>query len=360
MLFVLSRFYCRARVTRNLWWDDWCILAPLIFITAASSTISVYSSYGGTRHVFDLEPVQIAKAVEWNLVSLVFCIMAISTGKVSVALLIYRLQAPSKWRTWLLGFLSGSSLLVAVLIIGLEYAQCTPTEKLWIPTLPGSCWDAKKINNWDIAGSCYWALVDLLLAIVPISFLWNLQMSLGKKAAICGLLGLGLFAAICGAIKTSYLPTLTAESDITWITISLLVWNVTEANVIIYAACLPTIRPLFRRCFGGTASHRSTTGEGSAFGRHSGGTNKTHQHIKLGSIGTKTDSFLIKNSGGSAGDWNSKGDSDSDKAHILRPDRIAGSVRVEVQSQDEEGVVRRQESWVGNLERGAEWERSAA
>ena len=80
--------------------------------------------------------------------------MAISTGKVSVALLIYRLQAPSRWRTWLLGSLSGTALLVAVLIIGVEYAQCTPARKLWIPTAPGTCWDPKKVNDWDIAGSC--------------------------------------------------------------------------------------------------------------------------------------------------------------------------------------------------------------
>ena len=114
----------------------------------------MYTSYGGSRHVFDLTPTQISKSLEWNLISLVFCIGAISSGKVSVALLIYRLQAPNKWRTWLLGFLSVSSIIVAVLIVGLEYGQCTPARKLWIPTLPGSCWNAKSINDWDITGSC--------------------------------------------------------------------------------------------------------------------------------------------------------------------------------------------------------------
>ena len=176
----------------------------------ASCTISVYTSFGGTKHVFDLQPTQISSAMEWNLISLVFCIGSISTGKISVALLIYRLQSPSRWRTWLLWFLSVSSVVVAVLIVGLEFAQCTPARKLWIPTLDGSCWDPKKINNWDIAGSCkscghvcsqvtvlislpgYWALEDLLLAAIPVTFLWNLKMSTGKKLALCTLLGLGL------------------------------------------------------------------------------------------------------------------------------------------------------------------------
>ena len=120
----------------------------------ASCTISVYTWYGGTHHVFDLQPTQVSKSLEWNVISLAFCIGAISSGKVSVALLIYRLQAPSKWRTWLLGFLSVSSVIVAILIVVLEYAQCKPVQKLWVPTLRGSCWNAESVNDWDITGSC--------------------------------------------------------------------------------------------------------------------------------------------------------------------------------------------------------------
>ena len=51
-------------------------------------------------------------------------------------------------------------------------------------------------------------------------------------------------AGIAAAIKASYLPTLTANSDVTWITVNLWIWNATEVNVIIYAACLPAMRPL--------------------------------------------------------------------------------------------------------------------
>ena len=79
----------------------------------------------------------------------------------------------------------------------------------------------------------YWALEDLLLAILPVTFLYNLKMSVQKKMALCVLLGLGVLwvkliscphslltgviisAAICAAIKASYLPTLTTKSDFT-------------------------------------------------------------------------------------------------------------------------------------------------
>lgn len=35
-LFVAARFYCRIKVTRNLWWDDWAILVTLVDSAAKS------------------------------------------------------------------------------------------------------------------------------------------------------------------------------------------------------------------------------------------------------------------------------------------------------------------------------------
>ena len=29
-VFVTSRFYCRKKITKNIWWDDWFILITLV------------------------------------------------------------------------------------------------------------------------------------------------------------------------------------------------------------------------------------------------------------------------------------------------------------------------------------------
>ena len=76
--------------------------------------------------------------------------MSLVVGKISVALLTYRLQPPTKWRTWLLGFLSVSSLLLALLVIIIFFAQCQPTSALWRPGT-GTCWDQTKTNDWIVA-----------------------------------------------------------------------------------------------------------------------------------------------------------------------------------------------------------------
>ena len=87
--------------------------------------------------------------------------------------------------------------------------------------------------------------MDLSLAILPISIIWNLQLNWHKKMGLSALMGLGIFAFICAAIKTSKLTELNARADITFITVDLWIWNINETNVVIIMACMPTLRPLF-------------------------------------------------------------------------------------------------------------------
>ena len=73
-----------------------------------------------------------------------------------------------------------------------------------------------------------------------------LQISLLRKATLVFLLGFGVLAAIAAAIKTSKLPPLVNDHhDITRTLIPTLIWAETECCVVIVAACVPTLRPLF-------------------------------------------------------------------------------------------------------------------
>lgn len=58
-------------------------------------------------------------------------------------------------------------------------------------------------------------MIDVLLAVLPATIFYNLKMSVGKKLGLCALLGLGLIAAICGAIKIKFLAGLNSRSDLT-------------------------------------------------------------------------------------------------------------------------------------------------
>ncbi|CAI6312954.1 unnamed protein product [Periconia digitata] len=93
-------------------------------------------------------------------------------------------------------------------------------------------------------------ITDALIILIPIPFVWKLQLSVQKKLAVTSIFLLGIFASIASLIRliwsvwsreVGFDPSLDGEL----ITTSLLFWFVVEANVGIIAACLPAVRGLF-------------------------------------------------------------------------------------------------------------------
>lgn len=216
---------------------------------------TVYGARGYARHAIYLNPLQKSDAAKLGIISRACCVVAIATGKISVAFLIQRIQASSKWRTWFLRFCSISVGLLAFLVVVFLFAQCQPVHTLWTPSMikdgTGHCWDPIPGNNYNIAIASesfprslsldfarltrghpgYFAWLDFVLAIVPASIVWKLQMAMRKKLALCALLGMGvlyvpetppfhrqineLSAGICATIKTAHLRSTTQKEDMT-------------------------------------------------------------------------------------------------------------------------------------------------
>ena len=116
------------------------------------------------------------------------------------------------------------------------------------------------------------AFIDLALALLPITIIWRLQLDWHKKVGLSILMGLGVFAFICAVIKTSKLPELNARGDITFITVSLWIWTANESNVIILAASIPTLRPLYLTIFNrpGSEIYRNKGFDKTSPGRETG------------------------------------------------------------------------------------------
>ncbi|MCJ1459452.1 hypothetical protein MMC28_009831 [Mycoblastus sanguinarius] len=196
--------------------------------------------------------------------------MSIALGKISVAFLIERIAGPCNWRKWLLRSISISVFISAVITIMLFYVQCQPARALWDKGMlkegTGKCWNPIPVNTWDLVIASYWAFLDFALAFIPVDMVWKLHLSVQKKLWLSGLLSMGVFAGICAAVKTSKVPiTVDKTEDITWATIALLMWNGIEMNVIIVAACIPTLRPIFLILFKrpGAAHFHTTLNERS-------------------------------------------------------------------------------------------------
>ncbi|MCJ1293982.1 hypothetical protein MMC34_005539 [Xylographa carneopallida] len=253
---VALRFYSRVRFAPRLWHDDWWILISLILTLTFTILWTIYATVGGCRHIFYLTTAQWYSLTKINWISQPFCVMAIASGKVSVAYLILRLQAPCKLRTGLLYFIAVSSVVFGVIDCVITFAQCSPSYSLWTANVTGSCWSTNVLTDYALALSAYYGLLDIALAIIPVTLVCSLQLNRKKKISVCLLLSLGVLAGVSAFIKFTKIPELGARDDTTWNTTDLFIWNAIEINLVIIAACIPSLRPLFINLFGGTVSSK--------------------------------------------------------------------------------------------------------
>jgi len=246
-VFVTLRFYCRVKLVRKVWWDDWLILASVCFTTAMSIVWTIYAANGGCRHAASLTNAQLITVGRLNWISQPLCVAGLTTGKISVACLILRLQSPTRWRTRLLFGLCSLMCAINIVVVVLMFTQCTPVTLLWDPSSAshGHCFNPRVVSVFSQSASSYMAFLDLILAGLPVHMIWTLKMRTRKKVAICLLLSTGISAFGFAVIKIIELGNDSNHQDLTWATVLLFVWNAFEINIVIIAACTPALVPLF-------------------------------------------------------------------------------------------------------------------
>lgn len=205
-------------------------------------------SNGGTRHVYYLTAPQATYVVRLNYIAQPFGIMAVATGKLAVGFLILRLVgSTSKWRKYSLWFLMILTTIISILAAVFTFTQCQVPAALWNPALRQTthCWEPAVQSNFSIFSASLNSAIDFILALMPISIIWHLQLSLRKRIGVVFLLGCGVLSGVCAAIKTANLVALAARSDLTWETFKLYLWTSSEIFLIIVCGSIPTLRPLW-------------------------------------------------------------------------------------------------------------------
>ncbi|KAI1633662.1 hypothetical protein F4809DRAFT_622384 [Biscogniauxia mediterranea] len=242
---VLLKFVSRAHILHALGWDDFFILLSVILIIICTSIFTYDVHLGMGKHAWDIPPDELSYVVKINFIGNPFGIMAYSFPNISVAILLERLMAPNKLRTVGLYTLVGLQVVIAAISCVLLFTQCTPSEHLWNPAVPAECFPAGTVSEYSYFVGSFTAFTEIVLGIVPIAGFWNLQLPTKTKVSLCFLMCCTIFSAICSIIKTTKLDQLSNLGDFTYGTVDLIIWAIVEANVIIIAACMPSLRPFF-------------------------------------------------------------------------------------------------------------------
>jgi hypothetical protein len=168
--------------------------------------------FGAGRHTFYLHnpKAQIPKVVMWNTAYQLDNVISVNMVKVSILLFIWRIQnnrflAASLWTIM---FVMSVVNLVTVAALA---SQCRPLQKLWYPTVPGTCFQAGKLTKFGIAQGVVNVITDFYCTTLPIVIMWKVKIKLRTKVVICALTSLGLAATASQIVRVVLLNTLEAS-----------------------------------------------------------------------------------------------------------------------------------------------------
>jgi len=282
--FVLLRCFVRFKIVKSFGWDDRLMIITLFLSTLFSAFLIVSVHHGTGKHISTLDPNQIEQALKYQVFAEIVYVLATLFIKLSIGFLLLRIAARRLYRYTLYGSMGIMTVwtFVAFLIILL---QCRPMKLSWDPnwsasTEGGHCMDRIIFRNLTYAFSAIDIFFDWGYALLPIPMLWGLQTSKQVKISLLVVLSLGAFASTTTLVRFRYLVTVEHVTDFLFST-SRLVWSVIGLDLGIAAACMSTLRPLFRNWrFPGFSSGHSRPHRNFATGAN------TENQYGLGYMGT--------------------------------------------------------------------------
>ncbi|CAI7576641.1 unnamed protein product [Penicillium pancosmium] len=240
------------------------------FAIAGVILVTVSVIYGIGSHEDVLSGSEIVEALKWGWINQMLGLLATAFGKLAIVAFLQQIHGPEhRERVIGLWILAISNLIVNAITVGMVLTQCTPLEKLWNFSVPGTCDGLERNKHIAYFQGSWSAFCDLALALYPIVFLWTVRLQMRVKIGLCALMGVGVIACVCSVLKTTLgLTALGNGEDLTYNIARLVIWNETEKWAVIIVGCIPPIRPLFIALFHKVAnSTKSRSGQTNGNGR---------------------------------------------------------------------------------------------
>ncbi|KAJ8067567.1 hypothetical protein OCU04_004907 [Sclerotinia nivalis] len=229
-------------------------VAVYVIYTTYTGLVLTGLHYGTGRHQQDLKEIDFLLGIRfWYLGELIY-IVSMTAIKTSIALFYLRILI-SPWQR-----LSVKCIMWIVIIFSFTYlccavVQCWPIKFIWerfattSSVGTGSC-----LPDGVVLGGTYLHCIisagsDLALALLPIVMIWGVQIPMGLRVIVGGIVLCGAIASTATLIRISTVPNIVEKQDFLFNTVSLAVWSTVEPGIAIFAACLATLRPVLRTLF---------------------------------------------------------------------------------------------------------------
>ncbi|KXJ86130.1 hypothetical protein Micbo1qcDRAFT_126622 [Microdochium bolleyi] len=224
LLIVITRIWVRARMIRQVGWDDYCVLAAMIIILVELVFIVLSVQNGAGRHMQYIDPpTNIPKGLYYNFVTQPMCVVALCLTKVSAGLFLYRLASTKVYKNIILGVTVFTVLCATASTLMVLFA-CRPLAMNWDRNTVGECLPPTHMRFTAFFGSSLAIFTDFLFAVLPIPMFWQVKLNWKVKSAVAGILSLGIFATAAGIVKITFLDNYGKFGDLLYDSTDLTIW----------------------------------------------------------------------------------------------------------------------------------------
>ncbi|KAK2614253.1 hypothetical protein N8I77_001099 [Diaporthe amygdali] len=245
------RLLVRTRLTKGAFgWDDIALVFSYVGMIVFVAMCILAVRYG--MMASDNQPwYHVEKAMKFDFAKYVICFVISGTVKISVALVLYRLDSRPKVRTVIIIDIITCCIwtIVTTLVLSLGCMRQSPYII-----------NDKVCENTFYSQEASYVIYDVFHVLLPIYILWNVQISRALKVSVVCLFGVGLLAAVAAIMKLQvhyeiYHPR-DNNSVYTWYLA--MIWAITEHGLSIFASSVLALRPLTKFVSRGWASISST------------------------------------------------------------------------------------------------------
>ncbi|KAL2150090.1 hypothetical protein VTH82DRAFT_7766 [Thermothelomyces myriococcoides] len=241
------RALARRVAHRSLDSSDWCIFAACVVTTA-------YQAINITSRVIRVVLSQLLLAVQ------ILWAVSLSLSKISILILYAKIFSVPAF-IWAARITTVFIIMWALTTSIMGLTICQPFAFNWDPTIPGGhC--GNQVLSYKITGVLN-LVTDIVVLLLPMPYLYGLNLALYKKLVLMVTFAVGLFTCIVSVIRIKELSSID-YSDITYNVPMSLIFSALEPSLAVTLACVPLLRPLVSRITG--SGLRSGQTNSAAFG----------------------------------------------------------------------------------------------
>ncbi|KAI0482158.1 hypothetical protein GGR56DRAFT_670070 [Xylariaceae sp. FL0804] len=193
--------------------------------------------------------------------------------KFSLCCSLTKIGGEKRWVRWTLWVIAVLVFVTSTLSNVFIITSCTPVAALWDKTMvPRRCRDWRGTITIAVIYSLVNIVSDFVLALLPVFFLWRIQLPWRQKLPIMGVLSLGIFAS-CATLIRIHTFKFGEENDYLFRMAQLILWTVVEISLALIAGSMIAFQPIWKWFFGKrtTTSHEPICSSLSTFGQKSTG-----------------------------------------------------------------------------------------